>query len=252
MAKKRTERPQQPMQMDRTEMRKALSLMAKVMTVFYGLAIVMFCLAWKYRDTFIALLLCTAAGIFGVAVATLFLITLISARRMRLTDDGRENQWEAAASENIFLSETDDGQEEPAAHLTLEDARDRLHGYMHRFLQGGKLYLANLFEEASHIPEAYKPLFCYDVLLSLSEEDETERWENVLGFGKEFADTFARYLSAAGEEALPAKLQYFVAVYDQNKEKTVRDFRSFVLSREDYIEDRFMAYLHAHIRDFKG
>ena len=223
MAKKRPDyRGQQPY-VSAQEVKKAISLMTKVMTVFYGVSVVMFCLAWACREGVVARILCTVAGVLCFLIGCIFLISLLAARRMDFSA----------------------GDQPP-------DARNRLHGYMALFLQGGKLYLANLFTDESHVPGVFKPLFCYDFLLSLIEEDDTEKWKNVMEFGKDFADTFARYLSVAGEESIPGKIQYYIAVYAANREKTVGDFRRFIMAQKAYLEERFMQYLRSHIREFNG
>lgn len=251
MAKKRPDdNSGQQTYMSAQEVKKAISLMAKVMTVFYGVSVVMFCLAWACREGVVARILCTIAGILCLLIGCVFLISLIAARHMDFSEAGEQPpsaSFGGQAAHPVFPEE-----EVSSEDLTLADARNRLHGYMTRFLRSGKLYLAHLFEDEVRIPEVFKPLFCYDFLLSLIEEDDMEKWKNVMEFGKNFADTFARYLSIAGEEALPGKIQYYIAVYAANREKTVSDFRSFIMAQKAYLEERFMQYLRLHIRELNG
>lgn len=253
MAKKRPDyRGQQPY-VSAQEVKKAISLMTKVMTVFYGVSVVMFCLAWACREGVVARILCTVAGVLCFLIGCIFLISLLAARRMDFSA-GEQPPFAASGERrmgNVFL-DGESAEDGCTDTLTLADARNRLHGYMALFLQGGKLYLANLFTDESHVPGVFKPLFCYDFLLSLIEEDDTEKWKNVMEFGKDFADTFARYLSVAGEESIPGKIQYYIAVYAANREKTVGDFRRFIMAQKAYLEERFMQYLRSHIREFNG
>ena len=148
---------------------------------------------------------------------------------------------------NYFLYDYRRKANMPLEELTVDHVSDCLVRYMMLFRKGKELYLASLFDEAGGAPEAFKPLFCYQILGMMSVCEEDLRWKNFVAGGKELADAFSTYLSQAGEEEMSRRMQYFIA---QGMAGNTEEFRSYLREKSDYLAERMLEYTKAHIREF--
>lgn len=151
---------------------------------------------------------------------------------------------------NFFLHDGISGSEIQICQLDINQARDKLHRYMRLFLNHGKMYLGNLFDDNVRIPECFKPLFCYDILITLAEEGKSTGSMVLLSNGDIFARTFYDYLAIAGDAEIGNGIADFVNDYKVRSEFAAADFLNFVREKREYLEERFMAYINDHIREF--
>ena len=179
------------------------------------------------------LVLCGAAVPFLIAVFLIYLVLLANRYRK--------------GEHNFFLYDHRQRKNRPVEELTFAHVSDCLARYMSLFRRGKQLYLASLFDPDGGAPEAFKPLFCYQLLGMLTTSTSDAQWQAFLLCGKELADAFSTYLIQAEEEELARKIQYYVAEFDG---ENVDEFREYILSKGDYLADRMLEYTQKHIHDF--
>ncbi|MBQ8432128.1 MAG: hypothetical protein IJX28_04515 [Clostridia bacterium] len=179
------------------------------------------------------LLLIGAALPFLLALFLLYLVLL--GRRYRKGDH------------NFFLYDHKRRGNRPPEELTFAHASDCLMRYMALFRRGKQLYLSTLFDENGGAPEAFKPLFCYQLLGMLTAYDSDAPWHAFLSCGKELADALTLYLTQAGEEALARNVQIYFAEFDG---ENVTPFRDYITQQSDTLAEGMMRYIREHIHDF--
>lgn len=184
----------------------------------------------------------------GVFIVLLLIAALI---HLLMIWSSRQLKVEALMREgNFFLHDASAGTDHAIEELNVTAARNKLHGYMRLFLDHGKMYLGQLFDKNGRVPECFKPLICYDVLITLAEEGQSLGSMVLLGNGDEFASTFYDYLSYAGDAETGRRISDFVYKFKTQRELAAAEFLNFVKENREYLEERFMIYIREHIREF--
>ncbi len=218
--------------MDRRDIERKIIRMA---VVLIAISILAACFALVRIPMSLVRVIVLSLAAFPLAVA-LFLIYIVILGH----NAGRRRR-------NFFLYDRKSGGNISLEDLTVEHISDCLVRYMALFRQGKQLYLSALFDETGGAPEAFKPLFCYQLLGMLSGSAEDAQLRAFLGCGKELADAFSTYLAAAGEATLGRELQAYFAAYDGSN---VTPFRNYLREKGDYLATRMLSYTKEHIHDF--
>lgn len=208
-------------------------MMLRAVAVLVALTVILVVGAFKWTDAIWGriVLLCCAAFPLLVALLCIYLMILAHSKR----------------EYNYFLYDKKRKGNMPQEELTVDHVSDCLVRYMMLFRQGKELYLSSLFDENGGAPEVFKPLFCYQTLGMMSVCEEDFRWKNFVSGGKEMADAFSSYLSAAGDEELGRRIQYYIATSDHG---SMAEFRDYLREKSDYLAERMLAYTREHIREF--
>ena len=148
---------------------------------------------------------------------------------------------------NFFLYDPKTKKNRPVEELTFAHASDCLMRYMALFRKGKQLYLSSLFDEDGGAPEAFKPLFCYQLLGMLTAYDSDAPWHAFLSCGKELADALAVHLTRAHEEELARQIQCYFSSFDG---EDVKPFRQYIPARSDALAESMLSYIRTHIHDF--
>ena len=203
--------------------------------VLLAIAFLLFCVAMvKIPFSFARILVLSLAGL--PLAAALFLIYILILGHIT-----------AKQRHNFFLYDSMRKESISPEELTAKRVSECLLRYMMLFRHGKQLYLGALFDERGGAPEAFKPLFCYQLLGMLSGSAEDAQLRAFLSCGKELADAFSTYLTAAGEASLGRELQHHIASYDGNN---VDSFRNYLQEQSDYLAERMLAYTKEHIHEF--
>lgn len=218
--------------MDRKDIERKIIRMAVVLIAIATLA-ACFALVKIPMSLVRVIVLCLSAFPLAVALFLIYIVILghTAGRRKR----------------NFFLYDRRRGENISPEDLTVERVSDCLVRYMALFRHGKNLYLASLFDENGGAPEAFKPLFCYQLLGMLSGSAEDAQLCAFLACGKELADAFSTYLTLAGEAAIGRDLQAYIAEFDG---ENVTPFRNYLRDKSDYLAERMLAYTKEHIHDF--
>lgn len=210
----------------------------KVCAVMAAVAIVLACFAVaKVEDVFLKIVL---FGISGTLLffSIVFIAAVAGAKKI------------AKGNFNYFLYDKKTRQNASVEQLTFSETRKRIQKYMAMFKKGGKLFLGDLFDEKNNIPEAFHPLFCYELLYELSEDCEnTERARIFLSFGKECADAFSKNLAYAGDTELSRKIQFYFAEYETGQ-NILSDFCRYISELRPHLEESVVKYTKEHINEF--
>ncbi len=203
--------------------------------VFLAIAVITVCFAVVKLPFSLAriLVLCLAAIPFAIALFLIYIVILGHVAGLQ--------------RRNFFLYDRKRRENISPEDLTAERVSECLLRYMALFRQGKQLYLSALFDESGGAPEAFKPLFCYQLLGMLSGNAEDAQLRAFLSCGKELADAFSTYLTQAGEAALGRDLQTHIAAFDGTN---VAPFRNYLQEKSDYLAERMLAYTKEHIHDF--
>ena len=153
-----------------------------------------------------------------------------------------------AKKNNIFLYDKKKKQDIPVSELTIDDVRSRIVAYMGAFKYRGKLYIGDLFDEKyESIPEAIKPLFCYELLCEIGEHSADA--EVFLSFGYECAEIFSKYLSQNGDYELALKVKSYILDFSEGNRNT-QEFRDFLVSQKQLLEEKMLNYTVENIEKF--
>lgn len=152
----------------------------------------------------------------------------------------------AKGEHNYFLYDRALKGNMPAEQLTSAHVVERTLRYMSLFRRGKQLYINALFDEKGGAPEAFKPLFCYQLLGMMSVCTEQAQWEAFLEGGKELANIFATYLSSAGDEELNRNVQFYMAQANCD----VEAFRSYLESQSEHLSEQMLTYTKEHLHEF--
>ena len=134
--------------------------------------------------------------------------------------------------------------------LTFTEIREKIQRYMSFFRRGKKLYLGDLFDENIKIPDSFRPLFCFELLYSMSEDKEqNSRAKLFLSFGVECAGAFYAHLSRAGDTELADGIKTFFSDFAAGKDNE-KEFLDYLRSKKQHIEESVFKYLKEHINEF--
>lgn len=155
---------------------------------------------------------------------------------------------ERPAKNNFFLYNRKERQNIEISELTVHLIRDKLTAYMSSFKHRGKLYIGDLFDERSQIPDHFKPLFCYELLCEISDENGADA-ETFLSFGYECAEIFSKYLSQNEDYSLAMDVKTYILDFASGK-SNVEEFKSYLTSKKQYIENKMLDYTKSNIKKF--
>ena len=151
---------------------------------------------------------------------------------------------------NYFLYDKKSGGDKNIDSLTFTEIREKIQKYMSFFRRGQKLYLGDLFDENIKIPQVFRPLFCFELLYSMSEDKEqNSRAKLFLSFGVECAGAFYAHLSRAGETELADDIRMFFSDFAAGKDNE-KEFLEYLRSKKQHIEESVFKYLREHINEF--
>ena len=149
---------------------------------------------------------------------------------------------------NFFLYDKKKRKNIDPCELTVAEIRKRLEEFMSSFKHRGKLYIGDLFDERRHIPEHFKPLFCYEVLCQIAEGSNSQA-ETFLSFGFECAEVFSKYLSQNADYELASKIKTYIAEYSDGEHKA-EGFCSYISEQKQSIEEKMLNYTVTNIEKF--
>ena len=149
---------------------------------------------------------------------------------------------------NFFLYDKKKRKNMDPCELTVAEIRKRLEEFMSSFKHRGKLYIGDLFDERRHIPEHFKPLFCYEVLCQIAEGSNSQA-ETFLSFGFECAEVFSKYLSQNADYELASKIKTYIAEYSDGEHKA-EGFCSYISEQKQSIEEKMLNYTVTNIERF--
>lgn len=149
---------------------------------------------------------------------------------------------------NFFLYDKKKRRNIDPCELTVAEIRKRLEEFMSSFKHRGKLYIGDLFDERRHIPEHFKPLFCYEVLCQIAEGSNSQA-ETFLSFGYECAEVFSKYLSQNADYELASKIKTYIAEYSDGEHKA-EGFCSYISEQKQSIEEKMLNYTVTNIERF--
>mgnify|MGYP003290624575 CR=1 FL=1 len=155
---------------------------------------------------------------------------------------------ESGPRHNFFLYNKKKKQDMAINELTVSLVREKLTMFMASFKHRGKLYIGDLFDERQRIPEPFKTLFCYELLCELSDENGADP-ELFLSFGQECGEIFYKYLSQNGDYDLGLKIKTYILDFS-NGEKNVDEFKSFIVAKKRYLEEKMLEYTVKNIKKF--
>ena len=188
-------------------------------------------------------LVLVAAGAL-VLMGLLMFVAVWIVRSMRKKDEERKIKG------SYFLYDFKARKQMTVGDLTAENVAEHvaMMAAMHR--KGESLFLEDLLGEESDFEEIDKPLICWFMLYYWNRRDEGELWEQMLGWGPSFGETFARYLSADPDDRDAVSLAGQLRAFSVAQPKPdPMDLRTFLMSREGLIEDRMLNYVKTHLAE---
>lgn len=220
----------------REELEKISRRISNVGAVLIAVAIIGVCFAIaKVDDLTIKIIVAVVACCIGAIGAFLMIIAAVGSR-------------EAGREDNFFLYNKKTKTNIDVSELTVSEVRGRLTSLMASYKHRGKLYIGDLFDERMRIPEHFKPLFCYELLCELSDENGADA-EAFLSFGNECAEVFIKYLSQSGDYEIAAKVRGYILDFSNGK-KNADEFREYISSKKTFLEERMLRYAVNNIKKF--
>lgn len=149
---------------------------------------------------------------------------------------------------NFFLYDRKTKQDMPLSELTVEEIRRRLIELMSAFRYRGKLYIGDLFDERyTSIPQAIKPLFCYELLLQICEKESEATL--FLSYGDECAEIFDKFLTQSGDLELALNIKDFIGTFSAENDNS-QEFIDFLTEKRQYIEEKMLDYTKNNFEKF--
>lgn len=219
-------------------LREARIKIVKIASVGIALAIVLACYAYTRVEDAI-----TQTVLYGVAslISTFAGIFIIGAVSLGRAEKNRRN---------FFLYDRRKKADIAVSELTVATVRERLLEFMAIFKRRGKLYIGELFDDNPHIPEVFKPLFCYEILYELALGDGSIDASTFLGFGNECADIFTKYLRENGDYELAVGIRGYICDYSKHNDNS-ESFREYLKHKKTHIETKMLGYAVKNIEKFK-
>ena len=149
---------------------------------------------------------------------------------------------------NFFLYDRKTKQDMQPDDLTVEEIRHRLVELMSAFRYRGKLYIGDLFDERyTTVPQAIKPLFCYELLLQICENEREATL--FLSYGNECAEIFDKFLTQSGDVELALNIKDFIGAFSEENDNS-QEFIDFLTEKRQYIEEKMLDYTKNNIEKF--
>ena len=206
--------------------------------ILIALAIIGACFAYTRLDSQLAkIALFAVSGVVGIFGAFIIFVIVVGSRL-----ESRKT--------NIFLYDKKKKQDMPVSDLTLDEIRSRLVAFMGAFKYKGRIYVGDLFDEkySSAIPEAIKPLFCYELLCEVIED--RAKPEVFLAFGFECAEIFSKYLAKTEDYEMALKVKGYILDFADGNENAL-EFKEYITAKKQAIEEKMFSYTIANIEKFK-
>ena len=219
-------------------MAEARMKLIKIASVGVAGAIVLACYAYTQIEE--ALL---QTALFGLASLIAVISGIIILGTISI---GREQR----SGHNFFLYDRREKKNIAPADLTVNRVRERLREFMSIFKRRGKLYVGELFDENPHIPEHFKPLFCYEILCELASGEGGVDIKTFLSFGGECANIFSKYLRENGDYELANGINGFFTEYSPENNNS-ESFSEYLKNKKEHIEKKMLAYAVENIEKFK-
>ena len=219
-------------------MREARIKMIKIASVGIAGAIVLACYAYtKIEDVMVQTVLFGVSSIISV-IAGLLIIGTVSL--------GREQK----ARRNFFLYDSRAKKDIGVKELTVSRVREKMREFMSIFKRRGKLYIGDLFDENPHIPEHFKPLFCYEILCQLASGEGHTDVSTFLSFGRECAEIFVKYLRENRDYELALSINSYICEYSPENNNSEK-FAEYLKTQKEHIESKMLSYAVENIEKFK-
>ena len=219
-------------------MAEARMKLIKIASVGVAGAIVLACYSYtQIEDAILQTVLYGAASLVAVVSGLIILGTVSLGREM-------------GSGRNFFLYDHRQKKDIAVKDLTLDRVRTKLREFMSVFKHKGKLYVGELFDDNPHIPEHFKPLFCYEILCELASGDGGVDANAFLGFGRECADIFSKYLRENRDYELATALNGFFCDYSPENNNS-ESFRQYLKTQKEHIEEKMLSYTVENIEKFK-
>jgi hypothetical protein len=204
--------------------------------ILVAIAVIIACFSYTKVETLLLKIgLFVLGGILGLIGGFIIFVVAVGSRL-------------EAKTNNIFLYDKKKKQDMPVSELTVSEIRNRLAEYMSAFKFRGRLYIGDLFDEKyTHVPEAIKPLFCYELLCQIGENRSNA--EIFLSFGLECAEIFSKYLSQTEDYELALKIKGFIIDYSEGNKNT-EEFQEFLVSQKEQLEQKMLNYTVKNIEKF--
>lgn len=217
--------------------REANAKLIRFASVLIAVAIIMACFSYtKLQGETVGMAVYVLAGL--VASFGLFIIFIVIAG-MRMEKK----------KVNFFLYDKKKKCDISPDELTVSIIRQRLISYMALFKHKGKLYVGDLFDERHiAVPEAIKPLFCYELLCEIADDGGANA-SVFLSFGTECANIFSKYLCQNDDSELAREINSYFAKFDVNKESAAA-FREYIVSKKAHIEEKMLNYTLTNLEKF--
>ncbi len=218
--------------------REAKIKIIKIASVGIAGAIVLTCYAYTQLEDAIV-----QTVLYGISslIATFAGIFILGAVSLGRAEKNRHN---------FFLYDRRKKADIAVSELTLATVRERLIEFMSIFKRRGRLYIGELFDENPHIPEHFKPLFCYEILYELAVGECSVDAVTFLGFGNECADIFTKYLRENGDYELATSIRSYI--FDHSKQNdNSESFTEYLRTKKEHIEAKMLGYAVSNIEKFK-
>ena len=219
-------------------MREARIKMIKIASVGIAGAIILACYAYtKVEDALVQTVLFGISS-FICVIAGLFIMGTVAL--------GREQR----AKRNFFLYDSREKKDIEVKDLTVSRVRERMCEFMNIFKRRGKLYIGDLFDENPHIPEHFKPLFCYEILCQLASGEGHMDARTFLSFGRECAEVFVKYLRENRDYELALSINSYICEYSPENNNSEK-FAEYLKTHKEHIESKMLSYAVENIEKFK-
>ena len=204
--------------------------------ILIAAAIVLGCYAYtKVEETMGRIGLFVLAGFLLIVGAFIIFVVAVGSRLER-------------QKYNFFLYDRKARQDMPLEELTVEEIRRRLVELMSAFRYRGKLYIGDLFDERyTSVPEAIKPLFCYELLLQICEKPSDSLL--FLSYGDECGEIFDKFLTVSGDLELALNIKDYIGAFSEENDNS-EEFLAFLLAKKQYIEEKMLDYTKDNIEKF--
>ena len=206
--------------------------------ILIAVAIIGACFAYTKLDDMIAkIALFAVSGVVGILGAFIIFVVVVGSRL-----EERKT--------NIFLYDKKKKQDMPVSELTFSEIRSRLISFMGAFKYRGKVYIGDLFDEkySASVPEAIKPLVCYELLYEIIED--RAKPEIFLSFGFECAEIFSKYLTKTEDYELALKIKGYILDFGDGNDNAL-EFKEYITAKKQAIEEKMFSYTIANIEKFK-
>ena len=220
----------------REELEKISRRISNFGAILIAAAIIGVCFAIaKIDDITLKIVIAAVACVVGGVGAFIMIISAVATK-------------ESARQDNFFLYNKKTKTNVDVAELTVPEVRKRLMALMASYKHRGKLYIGDLFDERMRIPEHFKPLFCYELLCELSDENGADA-EAFLSFGDECAEVFIKYLSQSGDYEIATRIKSYITDFSSGKENA-SEFKQYITEQKPTLEANMLKYAKNNIKKF--